>query len=238
MKSQQLHPWRVTVAQAHDIQRRLAGQVSQKNELGTPRLIAGVDISAEGSSGQARGAAVVLSYPDLDVAEVRVAWGKPGFPYVPGLLSFRESPLILAACEKLSLSPDLVLVDGQGLAHPRRLGLASHLGLLLDIPTIGCAKSRLWGQHEAVGEDAGSTAELVDKGEVIGAVLRTQVGKIPLYVSVGHKIDLSNAIQWVLRCCRNHRLPEPLRLAHLAAGGSLEEGLRQAVPQIEQGRLL
>lgn len=238
MKSQQLHPWRVSVAQAQDIQRRLAGQVSQRSELGTPRLIAGVDISGEGSSGQARGAAVVLSYPDLDVAEVRVALGKPGFPYVPGLLSFRESPLILAACEKLSLSPDLVLVDGQGLAHPRRLGLASHLGLLLDIPTIGCAKSRLWGQHEAVGEEAGSTAELVDKGEIIGAVLRTQFGKLPLYVSVGHKIDLSNAVQWVLRCCRSHRLPEPLRLAHLAASGSLEEGLRRAVPQTEQGRLL
>ena len=238
MKVQQLHPWRVSVAQSQDIQRRLAGQVSQKNELGTPRLIAGVDISAEGGSGQARGAVVVLSYPELELAEVRVALGKAGFPYVPGLLSFRESPLILAACEKLSLSPDLVLVDGQGVAHPRRLGIASHLGLLLDIPTIGCAKSRLWGQHEAVGEEAGSTAELVDKGEVIGAVLRTQVGKLPLYVSIGHKIDLSNAVQWVLRCCRSHRLPEPSRLAHLAAGGHIEEGLREAAAQAGQGRLL
>jgi deoxyribonuclease V len=238
MKVQQLHTWQMSVAQAQDIQLKLAGRVSQKNELGTPRLIAGVDISAEGSSSQARGAVVVLSYPELELAEVRVALGKPGFPYVPGLLSFRESPLILAACEKLLLSPDLVLVDGQGVAHPRRLGIASHLGLLLDISTIGCAKSRLWGQHEAVGEEAGSTVELVDRGEVIGMVLRTQVGKLPLYVSIGHKVDLPTAVQWVLRCCRNHRLPEPSRLAHLAAGGSLEEGLRQALPQTEQGRLL
>ena len=238
MKVKQLHPWVVSVAQAQDIQLRLASQVLRQNGLDTPKLIAGADISAEGSSGQARGAVVVLSYPELELAEVRLAMGKPGFPYVPGLLSFRESPLMLAACEKLSLSPDLVLVDGQGIAHPRRLGIASHLGLLLDVPTIGCAKSRLCGKHDVVGEEVGATAELVDKDEVIGVVLRTHAGRIPVYVSIGHKIDLSSAIQWVLRCCRNHRLPEPLRLAHLAASGSIEEGLRRAVPQTGQGRLL
>jgi len=238
MKVQQLHPWLVSVAQAQEIQLRLAGQVLRQDGLGTPKLIAGVDISGEGSSGQARGAVVVLSYPELELVEVRVAMGKPGFPYVPGLLSFREAPLMLAACEKLSLSPDLVLVDGQGIAHPRRLGLASHLGLSLDVPTIGCAKSRLCGKHDVVGEEVGSTTELMDKEEIIGVVLRTHVGRIPVYVSIGHKIDLPSAIQWVLRCCRNHRLPEPLRLAHLAASGSIGEGLLQTSPQTEQGRLL
>ena len=238
MKVKQLHPWAVSVAQAQDIQLRLASQVLRQNGLDTPKLIAGVDISAEGSSGHARGAVVVLSYPELELAEVRLSMGKPGFPYVPGLLSFRESPLMLAACEKLALSPDLVLVDGQGIAHPRRLGIASHLGLLLDVPTIGCAKSRLCGKHDVVGEEVGATAELVDNDEVIGVVLRTHAGRIPVYVSIGHKIDLFSAVQWVLRCCRNHRLPEPLRLAHLAASGSIEEGIIRAVPQTEQGRLL
>ena len=234
MKVQELHPWLVSVPQAQEIQRKLAGQVLRKDGLDNPRYIAGVDISAEGSGGQARGAVVVCSYPELDLIEVRLAMGKPGFPYVPGMLSFREAPLILAACKKLTLSPDLVLVDGQGIAHPRRLGLASHLGLLLDVPTIGCAKSRLCGKHDVVGEEVGAATDLVDKDEVIGVVLRTHTGRIPVYVSIGHKIDLPSAVQWVLRCCRNHRLPEPLRLAHLAASGAIGEGIIQT----EQGRLL
>jgi deoxyribonuclease V len=236
MKVQQLHPWLVSVAQAQEIQQKLAAQVLRQNGLGTPRFIAGVDISGEGSTGQARGSVVVLSYPELELVEVRNAMGKPGFPYVPGLLSFREAPLIIAAFEKLSIAPDLVLVDGQGIAHPRRIGLASHLGLLLDIPTIGCAKSRLCGKHDAVGDDVGATADLIDKEEVIGVALRTHHGRIPVYVSIGHKIDLPGAIQWVLRCCRNHRLPEPLRLAHQTASGNIEEGLRSATT--EQGRLV
>ncbi len=238
MKVQQLHPWLVSVAQAQEIQQKLAGQILRQNGMSTPRFIAGVDISGEGSTGQAKGAVVVLSYPELELAEVRIATGKPGFPYVPGLLSFREAPLIIAAFEKLSLLPDLVIVDGQGIAHPRRIGIASHLGLLLDIPTIGCAKSRLCGRHDEVGEEAGATAELVDKEEVIGVALRTHVGRIPVYVSIGHKIDLPGAIQWVLRCCRNYRLPEPTRLAHQAASGNIEEGLRPSVTQTGQGRLV
>src|SRR4030042_5801223 len=170
MKVKQVHPGAGSVAQAQDIQLRLASQVLRQNGLDTPKLIAGVDISAEGSGGQARGAVVVLSYPELELAEVRLAMGKPGFPYVPGLLSFRESPLMLAACEKLALSPDLVLLDGQGIEHPPRLGIASHLGLLLDVPTIGCAKSRLCGKHDVVGEEVGATAGLEGEGEVIGGV--------------------------------------------------------------------
>ena len=155
--------------------------------------------------------------------ETKVVKESLDFPYVPGLLSFREAPLTLAACEKLTLTPDLILVDGQGIAHPRRLGLACHLGLFLNMPTIGCAKSRLCGSHEMPGVEAGSYAEVIDKGEVIGAALRTRSGVKPVYVSIGHKIDLPAAIHWVLECCRGYRLPEPTRLAHLAATGRLEQ---------------
>jgi deoxyribonuclease V len=197
--------------------------VSRKNELGSPHLIAGADISHPDASGVATAAVVVLSYPELSPIEIRVVEQKPGFPYVPGLLSFRESPLILAACQRVVSRPDLMLVDGQGIAHPRRLGLASHLGLLLDIPTIGCAKSLLWGKHEPVGEEPGDVAQLRDGDETIGAVLRTKRGTSPIYVSIGHKVDLESAIYWTRKCCQGYRIPEPLRLAHLAAAGQLKE---------------
>jgi len=221
MRVQELHEWEVSAARAREIQVSLAKQVISEDEVITPRLIAGIDISAPDAQGLARGAVVVLRYPESSIVEVKVAEGKITFPYIPGLLSFRESPLILAACEKLCSDPDLVLIDGQGIAHPRRFGLASHVGLLLDLPAIGCAKSILCGQHRPVGEEAGSHAELLDNGELVGAALRTKSGVKPLYVSVGHKIDLASALQWVIRCCRGYRLPEPTRLAHLAAGGML-----------------
>lgn len=227
MKVTELHDWQMSTAQAREIQQRLAGQVCTRDELGPVRLIAGVDISAAGPSGIARGAVVVLSYPQLELVETRISEGKPGFPYVPGLLSFRECPLILQACRKLVLTPDLVLVDGQGMAHPRRMGIACHLGLFLDTPTIGCAKSILCGQHRTLPPQAGSCVEMADKGEVVGAALRTKDGVAPVYVSVGHKVDLKAATYWVKQCCRGYRLPEPARLAHLAAGGHLPEGLRQ-----------
>jgi len=219
---ERLHDWQVGPAQALDIQRRLAAQVSKSSTVTTPRFIAGTDISATNPQGIATGAVVVLEYPDLRVVETEVVQGKLNFPYVPGLLSFREAPLILAACEKLTITPDLILVDGQGIAHPRRLGLASHLGLFLNIPTIGCAKSRLCGQHEEPGIEPGNYAELVNQGETIGVALRTRFGVKPVYVSIGHKVDLETAICWVLECCRGYRLPEPTRLAHLAAGGNLK----------------
>ena len=218
----QLHSWQVNVAQALDIQLGLAAKVSKVSEVITPRLIAGVDISAPGAQGIASGAVVVLSYPELRLVETQIVNEKVNFPYIPGLLSFREAPLVLAACEKLTVNPDLILVDGQGIAHPRRMGLASHLGLFLDIPTIGCAKSRLCGSHQVPGTEPGNYAELVDNGEVIGAALRTKLGTNPLYVSIGHKVDLPTAIHWVLACCRDYRLSEPTRLAHLAAGGNLK----------------
>jgi deoxyribonuclease V len=217
----ELHGWEVSVARAREIQLNLAKKVVTENEVIAPRFIAGIDISAPDAQGVARGAVVVLCYPELSIVEVKAVQGEIMFPYIPGLLSFRESPLILAACEKLCSVPDLILIDGQGIAHPRRFGLASHVGLFLDLPTIGCAKSILCGQHRPVGEEAGSHAELLDNGELIGAALRTKSGVKPIYVSVGHKIDLASALQWVLKCCRGYRLPEPTRLAHLAAGGML-----------------
>jgi deoxyribonuclease V len=136
-------------------------------------------------------------------------------------LSFREAPLILAACQELTITPDLIMVDGQGIAHPRRLGLASHLGLLLDTPAIGCAKSLLCGRYGAVGTTPGNFMPLLDDEEVIGTVLCTKAGTKPIYVSIGHKLDLETAIFWVLNCCQGYRVPEPTRLAHLAAGGKL-----------------
>jgi deoxyribonuclease V len=224
MRAQALHGWEVSVAEAREIQLRLAKMVVTEDTVANPRLVAGIDISAPNAQGVARGAAVVLRYPELAIVEVKEARSRIRFPYVPGLLSFRESPLILAACEKLRSVPDLILVDGQGIAHPRRFGLASHVGLLLDLPTIGCAKSILCGQHQCVGEEAGSQAELRDNDEIIGTALRTKSGVKPLYISVGHKVSLESALQWVMKCCRGYRLAEPTRLAHLAAGGNLTSG--------------
>jgi deoxyribonuclease V len=223
MEVAKLHSWNVSIDRAREIQVKLAGQVSRTDGVKSPRLIAGVDISVNKVSGTGTAAVVVLSYPGLELVEVGVVTGNLGFPYVPGLLSFREAPLVLAACERLTVTPDLILVDGQGIAHPRRLGLASHLGLFLNVPTIGCAKSRLCGGHGEPGDEPGSYAELVDGDEVIGAALRTKSGTRPVYVSIGHKVDLSSAIRWVLAGCCGYRLPEPTRLAHLAAGGNLKQ---------------
>lgn len=220
MKVKELHRWQVSTAEARDIQAALAARVSREGAV-SPRYVAGLDIFVDRGRRRGAAAAVVLSFPGLELAEVEVVTGSISFPYVPGLLSFREAPLMLEACRRLETTPDVVLVDGQGIAHPRRIGLASHLGLLLDTPAIGCAKSRLLGQHDEPGLERGSYALLMDGGEVIGAALRTKAGVRPVYVSTGHKIDLESAISLALACCRGYRLPEPSRLAHLAAGGNL-----------------
>jgi deoxyribonuclease V len=213
--------WRVTTARAREIQLELAARVSREGKAAGLRHVAGVDISVNRWAKTGTGAVVVLSYPELELVEAEVVTDRLEFPYVPGLLTFREAPLILAACAKLRTRPDIVIVDGQGIAHPRRIGLASHLGLLLGIPTIGCAKSRLIGEYREPDAAAGSFTELLDNGEVIGAVLRTRTGVKPVFVSVGHKLSLPEAVRQVLGCCRGYRLPEPTRLAHQAAGGHL-----------------
>ncbi len=215
------HSWQVTIAQAIAIQSELAAEVSCTGTITKPRFVAGVDVSVSRWAKTGTAAVVVLSYPRFELVEVQVVTGSLDFPYVPGLLTFREAPLTLAACEKLNVTPDLVIVDGQGVAHPRRIGLASHLGLCLDVPTIGCAKSRLCGEYAEPAVEEGSSTELKDNGEVVGAVVRTRTSVKPVFVSVGHRISLSSAIDWVMACCRGYRIPEPTRLAHQAAGGFL-----------------
>jgi deoxyribonuclease V len=216
MKARHLHPWDLTTAEARDWQVRLASSVDRRAAKAAPALVAGADIAVR-PDGTARAAVVVLTYPAMEFVEKRTIEGVLSFPYVPGLLSYREAPLILAACERVRSSPDLMFIDGQGIAHPRRMGIASHLGLLLDLPTIGCAKSRLCGTHEPPGDEEGHYAELQDGDEVIGVALRTKTGVRPLYVSIGHRIDLHTAMLRVSRSCRGYRVPEPTRLAHLAA---------------------
>ena len=214
-----LHEWQVSTSQAIALQKQLASRVSLDEMSGAFRYIAGVDVSTSRWHEEGTAAVVVLNYPEFELLEEKRVRGRIDFPYVPGLLSFREAPLILEAFEQLTITPDLVLVDGQGIAHPRRFGIAAHLGLFLDVPTIGCAKSRLCGTYEEPGTEAGSSTELLDEDEVIGEVVRTRKGTKPVYVSVGYKISLQQAVRWVLMCCRGFRLPEPTRLAHQSAGG-------------------
>lgn len=219
MKLQHVHAWNVSASEAVSIQQELAGEVVTKGDIEEVSFVAGVDISVPRNSRIARAAVVLLEYPRLELVESRLAERLLEFPYVPGLLSFRELPVILEVLGKVSGNPDLIMVDGQGIAHPRRFGLASHLGVLLDVPTIGCAKSRLCGKHLLPGRERGEWSELVDHQDTIGAVLRTRTNVRPMYISVGHRINLASAIRWVLNCSKGYRLPEPTRLAHLVAGG-------------------
>jgi deoxyribonuclease V len=217
-----LHAWDVTPAEARLIQEQIRSRVSRKNgkELKRIRYVAGVDCALRND--KAIAAVPVLDFDTMELVELAVVEKPLTFPYVPGLLTFRECPAILAAIDALEIKPDLVLVDGQGIAHPRRIGIAAHLGVLLDKPTIGCAKSRLIGTHDEPHEKAGYYTDLWDKDDLIGAVLRTRDGCNPLYISIGHKVDLPTALDLVLACCRGYRLPEPTRFAHQAAGGSLK----------------
>jgi deoxyribonuclease V len=183
--------------------------------LGQVKTVAGIDASYR--DGLAQAAVVVLSYPTLETIESATARLPVNFPYIPGLLSFREAPAVLEAIAKLAQLPDLLIFDSQGLAHPRRFGLACHVGLWLDLPAIGCAKTRLSGQYTEPDPSAGSFAWLIDQGETIGAVLRTRPNVKPVFVSIGHRVDLPASIHYVLTCCRSYRLPEPTRLAHRLA---------------------
>jgi deoxyribonuclease V len=221
---------RVTPAEAMQIQRELAPCVSEQDMPGEVRLIAGVDVGFEGANNQtARAAVVVLQFPELIPIDSAIARLPVTFPYVPGLLAFREIPIVLNALRNLKTDPDILIVDGQGKAHPRRLGIASHLGVLLDCPTIGCAKSILCGTAQAPANRVGAWTPLLDRDEQIGAAVRTRAGTTPIYVSVGHRVSLARAIDLVLRCCKGYRLPETTRLAHRVAGG--ETLKRGSIPQ-------
>ncbi len=212
------HPWNVTPGEAIAIQQRLRSFVLLEDRLpekvGT---LAGIDVGFKQKGEVTRAAVAVLDYPSLQLMTRAMAEVETGFPYVPGLLSFREIPAILEALKKLPQLPDLLLCDGQGIAHPRRLGIASHLGVLLDHPTIGVAKSRLIGSHPPVPDEKGSWVPLWDRDEVIGAVLRTRKGVKPLYVSPGHLVCLETAVSWVMACVTRYKLPETTRWAHRLA---------------------
>jgi deoxyribonuclease V len=213
------HRWPKTVAAARSIQESLRHEVIKKDELAKPRRVAGVDVGFEQGGTVTRAAVAVLDFRDLTLREHAIVRRKTRFPYVPGYLSFREAPAILAALKKLREKPDLIICDGQGLAHPRRFGLACHLGVLADIPSIGVAKSRLIGDHDRLLERKGAWTPLFVDGERIGAVLRTRTGVRPLYISIGHRISLRTAIRYVLLCTTKYRLPETTRHAHRLASG-------------------
>ena len=223
METQKLHSWNLSYSRARELQAELACRVKfvpLKTEAG---LIAGLDCAFSRDGERILAVVVVLRTPQFEVVETVSASRKVTFPYIPGLLSFREAPVCIAAVEKLQTQPDVFMIDGQGIAHPRRLGLAAHLGLFLDQPTIGCAKSRLTGTYEDPPLEKGAYSLLKDDkrkqktlSEIIGAVVRTRTNVKPVFVSVGHRCLLEDAIRVVLDCAVKYRLPEPTRLAHQA----------------------
>lgn len=220
LNSSYVHSWDVSPREAVSLQRKLSRHVIRSDRLGAVRRVAGIDVGYEKGGQLARAAAVVLEYPSLQVCEKALIRRPVRFPYIPGLLSFREVPAALAALQALKEPPDLLLCDGQGYAHPRRFGLACHLGLLADIPAIGVGKTRLCGVHDAIDGARGDWAPLRDRGQLIGAVLCTRPGFKPIYISSGHRISLRAAIRYVMGCTTRFRLPETTRAAHRLASGN------------------
>ena len=210
-----IHAWDLSIREAIDLQKKIAALVEREDRHPALRTIAGVDVAygRRGKSATARGAAVLFDFETLNVVDQAAVEVATTFPYVPGLLTFREAPAAIAAVGALATVPDLLICDGQGIAHPRRCGVASHLGLVLDLPSIGAAKSRLIGSHEEPAADRGAWTSLVNEGEIVGACLRTRSNVSPIYVSIGHRICLSRAIRLVMRFSIGFRLPEPTRLA-------------------------
>src|SRR5215210_6764614 len=228
----ELHDWNVTPREAVELQKSLRARVRLAPLAQPIKTIAGADISFNKFSPTLYAGIVVLSLPSLEVIEEVGVVSETAFPYVPGLLSFRETPPLLEAWAKLKTEPDAVMFDGQGLAHPRRVGIASHVGLIINRPTLGCAKSVLVGKYEEPGEERGAWSPLVDKGETVGAAVRTKRRVQPIYVSPGHLIDLEGAIDLTLRCDGGYRQPEPTRRAHLLVN-ALRRGERSPTSESE-----
>jgi deoxyribonuclease V len=243
MDYKKLHPWNLSRTQAVELQKRLRQQVQIQPLANPVKLVAGCDVSFNKFSDVIYAGIVILELPSLEAIAYATAVTRTSFPYIPGLLSFRETPALLEAWQRLETAPDVVMLDGQGIAHPRRFGIACHFGLLTDTPSIGCAKTLLVGKCEEPGQAAGSYALLMDKGEVVGAALRTKDAAAPVFVSVGHRVDLPTAIDLTLRCVKGyqadygdalfamnrarslHRIPEPTRAAHI-----LVNALRRGEP--------
>jgi deoxyribonuclease V len=213
------HSWPTNVEEALAVQQQLRSAVIPDDQLPTVHTVAGVDVGFEEDGTITRAAVVALTFPALDVCDQAIARRPTTFPYIPGFLSFRETPAVLDALAQLHTSPDLLLCDGQGLAHPRRFGIACHLGVLTGLPTIGVAKSLLVGTHAPVSDERGAWQPLLHRREMVGAALRTRPGTKPLYISIGHRISLPTAIEYVLRCTPKYRLPETTRQAHKLASG-------------------
>ncbi|MGD1809695.1 deoxyribonuclease V [Dapis sp. BLCC M126] len=213
MKIDQKFDFPTDVETAIAMQEKLRHKVIAEDKFGTIKYVAGVDVGYSDDDGITQAAVAVLNFPELELKEQAIAQRPTSFPYIPGLLSFREIPTILDALEKLNIIPDMLLCDGQGLIHPRRFGVACHLGVLVNIPSIGVAKSHYIGQHDSVGLEKGNWQPLIDEEEVIGAVVRSRTGVKPIYVSTGHKISLKTAINYVLKCTSKYRLPETTRWA-------------------------
>jgi len=224
MKIRRIHRFDVGYHEAVAIQSELRRDVVRTGAPKPLRLVAGADVSYAKKAVTMYAAVVVVAWPSLKVVEEVTAQREARFPYVPGLLSFREMPALLAAFEKLRSAPDVIVCDGHGVAHPRGFGIASHLGALLDVPTIGCAKKRLVGDYEEPGPGKGSRAPLVLDGRTIGTVLRTRAQVKPVFVSVGHRIGLPSAVRIVLEAATRYRLPEPTRLAHVLSNAARREG--------------
>ncbi len=209
-----LHPWDVTIEEAIRIQEDLKGSIVLENRFLKWKTIAGADASYSRHHPLLWGTIAVLTYPELELLDQVTVEGEVNFPYIPGLFSFREGPVLLKAFQKLKIKPDLILFDGHGIAHPRGIGLASHLGLWLDLPSIGCARTSLIKESTAPEKEKGSVRWIYREGEKVGAALRTREGVNPLFVSPGHRIDLMTSLRIVLSTCKTYRLPEPLRKAH------------------------
>ncbi len=231
LRVQLSHPWDLAPRDAMRLQEALRARVELRDRLAEVRAVGGVDVGFENQGHTARAAVVLLSYPDLALQDFAVARAPVTFPYVPGLLSFREIPVVLQALERLKHLPQLLLCDGQGYAHPRRLGIASHLGIVLDLPTVGVAKTLLIGKHEPVPNERGAWRPLVDQEEVVGAALRTRADVAPIYVSVGHRVSLETALRYVMGCVTRYRLPETTRWAHRLASNP-ERGGGEAVTKL------
>jgi deoxyribonuclease V len=225
VRIRKLHEWDLTYGEARELQRRLASRVKFTKIKCQPKIVAGLDCAFSKDERTIFAAAVVIKLPDFEVIETTTAAKKVNFPYIPGLLSFREAPACIEAIEKLKTTPDVFIIDGQGFAHPRRFGIASHIGVLVNKPTIGCAKSRLTGSFDDPGRRRGSYSPLTDGDETIGVVLRTRTDVKPVFVSVGHKCTLQDALRIVLKCTTRYRLPEPSRLAHQLVS-RIKEGIR------------
>ena len=218
MKFKTLHPWDVRPGEAIQIQKKLKGSLELQDRPQGVRFVAGADMAISRSRLEGITAVIIFSFPELIPVERAWATDRLKFPYIPGLLSFRESPVLLQAFEKIRTEPDVIFIDGHGIAHPRGLGIASHLGLLLDKPTVGCAKSRLVGTYEEPAGARGQWSPLLHEGQTVGAALRTREGTTPIFVSPGHKIDLTGAIESTFACTDGYRVPKPTRLADELVG--------------------